>query len=262
MRWVRYATGESVGYGILEGDRIVAVRGDPFTGYEPNGGCHLLKDVRLQIPFEPRTFYAAGQNYIVHASQYPGSHASALSAVPSKPDVAYRGHSGLIAHEENVLIPPLSLNLQYEGELVAVIGKRGKRVPRERAFEHVLGYTIGNDVSERSWQKSDRTPWRAKNADTFSPMGPWIETEADLERMETIVRVNGIETTRFRTNDMLFGVDTFISAVSEYITLQPGDMFWMGTEGTSPQLGDQDVVEVEITGIGTLHNRFVREVIA
>lgn len=259
MRWVRYGVGDFCGYGILEDDRIVAARGTPFTGYERSGESHRLRDVKLHLPFEPRTFYAVGQNYIVHASQYPGLHASAPTPVPSKPDVAYRAHSGLIAHEEDVLIPLTSTSLQYEGELVAVIGKRGKRIPREKAFEYVLGYTIGNDVSERSWQKSDRTPWRAKNADTFSPMGPWVETAADPARMETIVRVNGRETTRFRTNEMLFGVDIFISTVSEYITLQPGDMFWMGTEGSSPDLEDQDVVEVEITGIGILRNRFVRE---
>lgn len=261
MRWVRYTADGFCGYGILEGDRIAATRGSPFTGYERTGESHRLHGAKLHLPFEPRTFYAVGQNYILHASRYPGLHASARTAVPTKPDVAYRAHSGLIAHEENVLIPPTSTSLQYEGELVAVIGRRGKRISRGKAFEYVLGYTIGNDVSERSWQKSDRTPWRAKNADTFSPMGPWIETAADLARMETIVRVNGRETTRFRTNEMLFGVDTFVSSVSQYITLQPGDMFWMGTEGSSPDLQDQDVVEVEITGVGILRNRFVREVL-
>jgi 2-keto-4-pentenoate hydratase/2-oxohepta-3-ene-1,7-dioic acid hydratase in catechol pathway len=260
MRWVRFAAGDFLGYGVLAGERVAAVRGTPFTEYERTGAQHALRDVKLHLPFEPRTFYAVGQNYSVHASQYPGLHASAPTAVPTQPAVAYRAHSGLIAHEENVLIPPTSTSLQYEGELVVVIGKGGKRISRERAFNHVLGYTIGNDVSERGWQKSDRTPWRAKNADTFSPMGPWIETEVDLERMETIVRVNGSQTTRFQTRAMLFGIDTFISTVSEYVTLQPGDMFWMGTEGSSPDLQDQDVVEVEITGIGVLRNRFVREV--
>ena len=122
----------------------------------------------------------------------------------------------------------------------------------------MLGYTIGNDVSERSWQKSDRTLWRAKNTDTFKPMGPWIETDVDLDALETIVRVNGAETTRFRTNAMLFGVAKFISTMSRYLTLHPGDVLWMGTDGKSPNLKHGDTCDVEITGIGVLSNPFVR----
>ncbi|MEQ1615470.1 MAG: fumarylacetoacetate hydrolase family protein, partial [Hyphomicrobiaceae bacterium] len=105
--------------------------------------------------------------------------------------------------------------------------------------------------------KSDRTLWRAKNCDTFKPMGPWIETEVDLEALETRVRVNGRETTRFHTNAMVFGVARFISTMSRYMTLYPGDVLWMGTDGTSPDLKVGDVVEIEINGIGTLRNPFV-----
>jgi 2-keto-4-pentenoate hydratase/2-oxohepta-3-ene-1,7-dioic acid hydratase in catechol pathway len=261
MRWVRYDDGETGRYGILRGDEIAEVQGSPFGDHQSTGRVRKLRDVKLGLPFVPATFYAVGQNYIVHAANYPGAQSSSAK-VPTRPDVAYRAHSGLIAHDEAVMIPADSQSLQYEGELVVVIGKRGKRISKASAFEYVLGYTIGNDVSERSWQRTDRTPWRAKNADTFSPMGPWLETDADLSSMETIVRLNGKESTRFRTNDMLFGIDTFISAVSQYVTLQPGDMFWMGTEGTSPDLKDGDVVEVEITGIGTLRNPFVAETAA
>ena len=128
----------------------------------------------------------------------------------------------------------------------------------ENALECVLGYTIGNDMSERTWQKNDRTLWRAKNSDTFKPMGPWIETDAKLEDMETIVRLNGEETIRFRTNKMLFSVQTFLARMSRYIELQPGDVVWMGTEGSSPQVKDGDVIEIEITNVGTLRNPVVR----
>jgi 2-keto-4-pentenoate hydratase/2-oxohepta-3-ene-1,7-dioic acid hydratase in catechol pathway len=123
----------------------------------------------------------------------------------------------------------------------------------------VFGYTIGNDVSERNWQKADRGLWRAKNADTFKPMGPWIETEVDLEDMETVVKVNGKESNRFRTNDMIFGIKPFIVELTKYFTLWPGDVIWMGTDGASPDLKAGDVVEIEISGIGTLRNRFVAE---
>jgi 2-keto-4-pentenoate hydratase/2-oxohepta-3-ene-1,7-dioic acid hydratase in catechol pathway len=88
-------------------------------------------------------------------------------------------------------------------------------------------------------------------------MGPWIETDVDLERLETRVSVNGRETTRFKTNAMLFGVATYISTITRYVTLYPGDVLWMGTDGASPDLSAGDVVEVEISGIGTLRNTFV-----
>jgi 2-keto-4-pentenoate hydratase/2-oxohepta-3-ene-1,7-dioic acid hydratase in catechol pathway len=171
--------------------------------------------------------------------------------------VGYRAASALVAHEAPVVIPADAGKVQYEGELAVVIGRRARNLGAADALSCVLGYSIGNDVSERVWQKSDRTLWRAKNTDTFKPMGPWIETDVELDALETQVRVNGIETTRFRTNDMLFGVATYISTITRYITLVPGDVIWMGTDGTSPDLKAGDTVEVEIAGIGTLRNPFV-----
>ena len=114
--------------------------------------------------------------------------------------------------------------VQYEAELVVVIGKKAFQVKESEALNFVFGYSIGNDVSERSWQKSDRTLWRAKNSDTFKPMGPWIETEADLDDMTTSVHVNGVKTIEFKTNQMIFGVEKYIHEITKYITLYPGDM--------------------------------------
>ena len=175
-------------------------------------------------------------------------------------EIGYRAQNALIAHDEDVVIPATATEkIHYEGELVVVIGKKAKHLDEANAMSCVFGYTIGNDVSERSWQKADRGLWRAKNADTFKPMGPWIETEADLDKMETIVKVNGKETGHFHTNDMIFGVVPFIVELTKYFTLWPGDVIWMGTDGASPDLKAGDLVEIEITGIGTLRNKFVAE---
>jgi hypothetical protein len=95
----------------------------------------------------------------------------------------------------------------------------------------------------------DRGLWRAKNADTFKPMGPWIETDVDLDAMETTVRLNGKDDNHFKTNDMVFGIQQFIAEMTKYFTLLPGDVIWMGTDGSSPDLKAGDVVEVDITGI-------------
>jgi len=142
------------------------------------------------------------------------------------------------------------------GQLVAVFGKRCRNVC-ENALDYVLGWTIGNDVSERGWQKDDRTLWRAKNSDTFKPMGPWIVTGLDPATMETVIRVNGKETDRFATNNMIFDTATYIAEVSMYCTIEPGDVMWMGTDGVPANIKPGDTVEIEISGIGVLRNKVV-----
>jgi len=140
-----------------------------------------------------------------------------------------------------------------------VIGRKAKHLSEAEALGCVLGWTIGNDMSERTWQGGDRTLWRAKNTDTFKPMGPWIETDFDLGAAQTIIRVNGDEKIRFKTDHMLFGPATFISRMSQYLTLYPGDVVWMGTEGAPENVKHGDTIDIEITGIGTLSNPVVRE---
>src|SRR6185503_13875522 len=140
--------------------------------------------------------------------------------VPTQADIGYRSPSAFILGGEAIVIPPDSPGpVEYEGELVAVIGKKAKNLTEKNALDCVAGYTLGNDVSERGWQASDRTLWRAKNCDTFKPMGPWIETEADLDAMQTTIRVNGAVTETFKTNNMIFDAPTYISLVSRYCTI-------------------------------------------
>ncbi len=259
MRWIRFSSGGHTAYGILEGNRIAEVEGGLFDGPPVRTGrTHSLPEVRIEVPLLPRTFYAAGLNYtehVTHAAQMLGG----APDIPQRPDMGYRAVNALIAHNESVVIPRDATKVQYEAELAVVIGRRAKHLSEADALSCVFGYTIGNDVSERSWQKSDRTFWRSKNTDTFKPMGPWIETDADLEAMETVVRLNGAETLRFRTNQMLFGIARYISTMTRYLTLHPGDVIWMGTDGASPDLRPGDSVEIDITGIGTLRNPFVQE---
>jgi 2-keto-4-pentenoate hydratase/2-oxohepta-3-ene-1,7-dioic acid hydratase in catechol pathway len=258
MRWIRYSHGGRTGYGILEGDRIGEVSGDPFIGYERTRATRELNSVKLEVPVVPPTFYCVGLNYAEHIREVAAKQGIKAS-LPEQPDVGYRAVNALIAHEEPVVIPREASKVQYEGELVVVIGKKAKNLGEADALSCVLGYTIGNDVSERVWQKSDRTLWRAKNTDTFKPMGPWIDTEVDLDALETRIRLNGKETLRFRTNAMIFGVAKYISTMSRYLTLYPGDVIWMGTDGSSPDLKATDMVEVEIAGLGTLRNPFIAE---
>lgn len=254
MRWIRYSlAGHEPAYGMLDDDdRVTPVRGNPLAGYEATADKLRLDDVTIEVPVIPPTFYCVGLNYVKHIG-------SVGLSVPKKPDVGYRANNALIAHGQDVVMPADATKVHYEGELVVVIGKRVRNIGVDEVKDCILGYTIGNDVSERNWQQSDRTFWRAKNSDTFKPMGPWISTEADIASMQTIVTVNGKETTRFDTADMLFGIEEFISTMSRYLTLYPGDILWMGTDGHSPNLAHGDRVDVTLTGLGTLSNRFVKE---
>lgn len=258
MRWIRFNYDGKATYGILEDETVKVVRGDPFIGYEESGETRAFEDVKLLVPVVPKVFYAAGLNYVDHIMEHAAKSGREPN-IPPEADVGYRANNALIAHGDTIVIPKdATERVEYEAEIVVIIGKKAKDLTEENALECVLGYTIGNDMSERTWQKNDRTLWRAKNSDTFKPMGPWIETDAKLEDMETIVRLNGEETIRFGTNKMLFSVQTFLARMSRYIELQPGDVVWMGTEGSSPQVKDGDVIEIEITNVGTLRNPVVR----
>ncbi len=220
---------------------------------------HALSSVKLLIPTVPSTFYCVGINYRDHIIQ-AAKRRGVEPVFPQRPDIGYRANNALGAHDDAIVKPRDAGEIfQYEGELVAVIGRQGRKIPADQALDHVFGWTIGNDVSERTWQRGDRTMWRAKNADSFKPMGPWIVTGVDYRKMTTVVRLNGEEVDRFATANMIHDVETYIAEVSKYCTLYPCDVMWMGTDGSPRNMRPGDVCEVEITGIGTLRNKVVEE---
>ena len=259
MIWCRFQAGETISYGMVEDETVIEVSGIPWEEHARTGNTHKLDDVKLLVPVIPETFYCAGVNYRDHVLKM----AALLNREPSFPpraDIGYRANNALIAQGENIVIPKDAHDeVQYEGELVAVFGKKCRNVSPGEALDYVFGWTIGNDVSERVWQRNDRTMWRAKNADTFKPMGPWIVTGLVPDQLRTIVRVNGRLTEDFDTGNMIFDAPTFISEVSKYNTIQPGDIMWLGTDGIPENIKGGDVVEVEISNIGILRNPVVRE---
>lgn len=254
MRWARVAMGGRAMHALIEGDTVFPVEGNPFFQWRKTGQQLALDQAQLLVPVIPPTFYACGLNYTDHVHAVAAK-TGKTAAIPVRPEMGYRANNALIAHGEAIVIPAdAGENVQYEGELVVVIGRQAKHLGKEDAMSCVFGYTIGNDVSERDWQASDRTFWRAKNTDTFKPMGPWIETEADPDTMGTKVRVNGREVSHFPTNAMLFSIAAHLETLTRYVTLYPGDVIWMGTGGDPGNIADGDTVEVEISGIGILSN--------
>jgi len=259
MKWCRFDNGGVPSYGLVEGDQVIQVEGDPFNGHRETDTRFDLGQVRLLVPVVPPTLYAGGLNYPDHVV-WAAEHAGTAPVWPKEPIVGTRATSGLIAHEENIVKPDdATEELQYEGELVAVIGKRAKFLSREEALDCVLGYTIGNDVSERTWQRDDPNNWRAKDSDTFHPMGPFITTGIDPTDLEVEVRLNGDEKIRFNTGTMIWAVADYIQKITRYHTLQPGDTIWTGTEGATLNMHPGDTIEIEIQDIGILRNHVVSE---
>jgi 2-keto-4-pentenoate hydratase/2-oxohepta-3-ene-1,7-dioic acid hydratase in catechol pathway len=259
MHWCRFRANDQIGYGIIEDDRVIAVSGSPLDNHERTPATYPLSAVTLLVPVIPPTFYAAGVNFREHVTEM-AKQRGVEPQFPPRADVGYRANNALIAHEEPIVIPKDATELvQYEGELVVVIGRHCRNVSEADVLDYVFGCTIGNDVSERTWQREDRTLWRAKNTDTFKPMGPWIVTGLDPDTLRVTIRLNGETMYSYGVGDAIFGVRHFISRMSHYVTLYPGDVLWMGTDGPTENIKDGNVVEVEVPGIGTLRNPVVRE---
>jgi len=201
-------------------------------------------------------FYAAGLNFRAHID-WANAHHGGSYKVPMQADIGYRSRNALILSGEDIVIPKDAPGpVEFEGELVALIGKKAKNLTEKNALECVAGYTLGNDVSERSWQKSDRTLWRAKNSDTFKPMGPYIVDGIDPMAQIIEVRVNGKTASSYSTAGMIFSVAQYLSRMSQYLTLHPGDVVWFGCDGpTLPALKPGDLVEVACDSIGVLSNQ-------
>ena len=259
MIWCRFQKDKLIAYGIVEGESVRAVEGDPFSGYRTGADKLRLSEIKLLVPVLPGTFYAIGSNYhnhVVGRARVKGTNPKFYDA----PRVGYRANSALIATEDDIVKPEdAGPRFEYEGELVAVIGKPARKVTPEQAAECIFGWTIGNDLTERDWQRDDPTNLRGKNADTFKPMGPWMVTGLDPRDMTTHVRLNGKTVHSFPTGNMLFGAGEVISAVSRTNTLSPKDVVWLGTDEVPESVKPGDMIEIEITGIGVLRNRVVAE---
>src|SRR4026209_878012 len=170
MRIVRYETqdGKKPKYGWLLDDKVGEIGGNIFGRYQRKEAETPLAAVKLLAPSEPTKILCVGRNYVEHAKELGNE-------VPKIPLIFMKPPSSVISNGETIILPPQSAQVEHEGELVVVIGKRGRHITTENAKKHILGYTVGNDVTARDLQNSDSQWTRAKGFDTFCPFGPWIE---------------------------------------------------------------------------------------
>jgi len=257
LRIVRFAVGGKVRYGVLEGNVIRSFRGSPFTYFRGkdsslklDGSTYELKSVRLLAPCTPSKLVCLGLNYRSHAEE-------TRLPIPSVPLIFLKPSTAVIGPDEAIVLPYLSKRVDYEGETGAVIGRRAKNVPEEKAQDYVLGYTCVNDISERNAQKEDGQWTRAKSFDTFAPIGPWIETEVEPDDLKLETYLNGELRQSARTSDLIFGVPYLISFISSIMTLLPGDIIATGTPSGIGRINPGDTVEIKIEKIGALRNHVV-----
>jgi 2-keto-4-pentenoate hydratase/2-oxohepta-3-ene-1,7-dioic acid hydratase in catechol pathway len=248
-RYVRYSAGGRVAYGILEGDTIRELSGNPIQGAKPTGNTIKASEAKLLAPCEPVKVIAVGLNYKSHLNNRPAA---------AYPGLFAKMPTSIVGPDDAIKLPADAGNVHYEGELVVVIGTRASNVSVADAPKYVFGVTAGNDVSERDWQQKDLQWFRAKASDTFGPLGPVIVTGLTYGDLLLQTRLNGEVVQSQRTKDLIFDVPTIVSYVSKYVTLEPGDVIYTGTPGTTKAMKPGDVVEIEIEGIGVLRNRVER----
>lgn len=232
---VRFRSNGKVCGGSLSGDRIVS-----------GGEIYNLQDVELLSPSSPSKIVCIGLNYTEHANELK-------MKLPDEPIIFLKPQSAVLDPEKEIIYPKSSSQVDYEGELGVVIGKRCKNVEAKDYAEYILGYTCFNDVTARDLQGKDGQWTRAKSFDTFAPFGPWI-AKIDPLNANIQTRVNGNIKQKSNTSDLIFNVPKLIEFTSGIMTLLPGDVIATGTPPGVGPLQKGDVVEVEIEGIGVLRN--------
>jgi 2-keto-4-pentenoate hydratase/2-oxohepta-3-ene-1,7-dioic acid hydratase in catechol pathway len=265
VRIARFAKGDGVAYGVVEGDTgqpqtIAELHGHPFgvapAGVQVTGNRYPLAEVRLLAPVLPSKVVAVGKNYAGHVREM--SDLFPEPQLPEEPILFLKPSTSVTGPGDRIAYPvKLTDRVDFEGELAVIIGRLCRDVPKQRAADVIFGYTCANDVTARDLQLKDGQWTRAKGFDTFCPLGPWMETGVDPADLGITTTVNGNVKQHARTSELLWDVPSLIEYVSSVMTLLPGDVLLTGTpEGVGP-LTDGDEVSVTVESVGTLTNRVV-----
>lgn len=247
-KYVRYELAGDISWGELDGTTIRQLSDAPYLGGQRTGRTTTESAVTMKAPVDPNLVFMTAYNFRSHISgdpaEYPG-----LFTVPA---------SSIIGTGENIVRPAESHNLHYEAEMVVVIGRRAVNVTPEEAPNYIFGVAAGNDISERDWQGGDIQWVRAKGTRTFNAVGPVLVTGLDYTNLQIEGRLNGEVRQGENSRDLIFNLNHMVSYISRYFTLEPGDLIWSGTMGSTRAMEPGDVYEVEIEGVGILRNQVVQ----
>lgn len=234
--------------GIIEGNTVWEIRGELWGQRDRTGHSWPLEAVKLLPPSAPSKIVCVGKNYVDHAAEMGGP-------PPNEPILFLKPPSSIGAPDDPVVMPIISHRVDYEGEIAVVIGRRCYHLRAdEDPAPYILGYTCFNDVTARDLQKLDGQWTRGKSFDTFCPFGPVLETSPPSADAKVETFVNGVKKQSARLAEMIFSVDVILRFIAQVMTLEPGDLIATGTPAGIGPVAAGDVMEVSITGIGTLRN--------
>ena len=253
MKFCRFKDGKVEKRGILADGKIKEIEGSMFEDYVVTDREHDPESVEFLPPVLPSKFACIARIYFAHAKDLGNE-------VPTTPMIFLKPSTAVNAHGKDVLVPAECEQMDYEGELAVVIGKKCRKVKKEDAESVIFGYTCMNDYTARDLQKMDTKFTRAKGFDTFAPIGPFIETDFDWKKARVQTFKNGEVVQDGTTDLMLFDIPTIIEFISGIMTLLPGDVIATGTPAGVGRADAGDVVEVVIDGIGKLSNTIADDV--
>ena len=249
---VRVAGDDGPRYGLLEETTVYALVGDVFGSFERGAVLGEMRALRFLPPVVPGKVILTGYNYAGHAEELKKTQ-------PEDPLIFLKAPSAIVGDGDDVYFPRGAENVSYEGELVAVIGRRCRRISPQEAPAYILGYTCGNDITDRDLQKRDVQYARAKSFDSFGPLGPCIATGLDPAELHLQSRLNGEVRQSSSTGLLIHSPAKLVSWASQSMTLNPGDVLFTGTPKGVGLIKPGDTMEVEVEGIGVLRNPVVLE---
>ncbi|WP_175989443.1 fumarylacetoacetate hydrolase family protein [Bacillus sp. Marseille-Q1617] len=250
MKFTRFQTGNEEYTGVLDGSSIKQIKGDIFSEWEYTGHVYAANEVKFLAPLEPNQIIGIGANFVSKKDELPES-------LPDIPVFFFKPASSVIGPEEDILIPENIDSVKFESELAVVIGKEAKNVGEGDILDYVFGYTVGNDVTAPQFFHEAGHWTIGKSFDTFTPIGPVIETELDPFTINVEARLNGEEKQNSPTDLMIVPIREMISYLTKVMTLKPGDVILTGSPAGAEMVGAGDVIECEIKEIGKLKNSFV-----
>ncbi|TLS36211.1 fumarylacetoacetate hydrolase family protein [Pseudalkalibacillus caeni] len=251
MKFTRFKQDGNVQYGVVTNEGIKPINGNVFGEWEYIGETVSADQVELLAPVEPNKVIGIGANYVGNKEELP-------SSLPDIPVFFFKPASSVVGPETDVVIPEAIEEVKFESELAVVIGKEAKNISKEEVLDHVFGYTVGNDVTAPQFFHEAGHWTLGKAFDTFTPLGPVVETELDPSTVFVKADVNGEQKQNSPTNLMIVPLLEMVSYLSRVMTLQPGDVILTGSPLGAHFVGDGDVVECKIDEIGTLKNKLIK----
>jgi len=242
---------DEIVYGELRGDDVHLLAKPYWLGLDFTGAIVPLRDLQIDVPVAPSKLMAVGLNYADHIAE--------MKRTPlGTPLIWFKAPTSLLPHGGTIEIAFPEHKTDFEVELAIVIGSRTKNVSIERAIEHVFGYTIGEDISDRDLQSSEKQFARAKSFDTYSPVGPFVYTEVDVSDLPITLTQNGEVKQQARTSQMIYPVAQIVSFASQSLTLLPGDLIMSGTPSGVGPIKEGDQLEARIGDWPPLRNQVAK----